>query len=214
MNGTTTRYGALGFAATGVAFLLYPAVRPWGDETTLAGAAGMASTQWVVAHLSAVAGFVVFTLSLLALRAVLRSRLSLAALVTTWAGVGLTLPYYGTEVFGVREAAAQALREHDATLLVRMTDAIRYQPAAITMFGVGLAALGAGAVLAAVAIARSGLWSRWCALPMAAGFALFIPQFFTSAPIRIAHGVLIAAGCLWLAAELAVRRPAVHGARV
>lgn len=207
MNTTISRYGALGFAATGVAFLLYPAVRPWGDETTLAGAAGMASSQWIVAHLSAVAGFIVVTLSLLALHTLVRGRVSLAALLTTGIGVGLTLPYYGAEVFGVHEAAAQALREHDATLLVHMTDAIRYQPAAMTMFALGLAALGAGAVLAAVAVARSGRWNRWSAIPMAAGFALFIPQFFTGAPLRIAHGALIAAGCAWLAIELLRARP-------
>lgn len=199
------RYASLGFAATGVAFLLYPAVRPWGDETTLAGAAGMASTQWIVAHLSAVVGFVALTLSLLALHTLLRTRASIAALLTTWTGVGLTLPYYGAEVFGVHEAAAQALREHDATLLVHMTDAIRYQPAAVAMFALGLAALGAGAILAAVAIA--GRWNRWTGVPMAAGFALFIPQFFTGAPFRVAHGVLIAVGCLWVAVALYRVRP-------
>lgn len=202
MNTTIARYGALGFAVTGVAFLLYPAVRPWGDETTLAGAEGMASPAWIVAHLSAVAGFIALTLSLLAVRALLRSRTSLAALLAVWTGVGLTLPYYGAEVFGVHEAAAQALREHDAALLVRMTDAIRFQPAAATMFALGLTAIGAGAILAAVAIGRSGLWARWSGVPMAAGFALFIPQFFTGAPTRIAHGALIAAGCLWVAVEL------------
>lgn len=196
------RYASLGFAATGAAFLLYPAVRPWGDETTLSGAAGMASTPWIVAHLSAVAGFIALPLSLLALRDLLRSRTSLAALLTTWIGAGLTLPYYGAEVFGVREAAAQARREHDAALLVHLTDAIRYQPAAATMFALGLAAIGAGAILAAVAITRSGRWNRWTGVPMAAGFALFIPQFFAGAPLRIAHGVLIALGCAWLAVAL------------
>jgi len=198
------RYASLGFAATGVAFLLYPAVRPWGDETTLAGAAGMASTQWIVAHLSAVAGFIALTLSLLALHTLLRTRASLAALLTTWVGVGLTLPYYGAEVFGVHEAAAQALREHDAALLVHMTDAIRYQPSAMTMFALGLAAIGAGAILSAIAIA--GRWNGWAGVPLAAGFALFIPQFFTGPELRIAHGALIAVGCLWVAAEL-LRNP-------
>jgi hypothetical protein len=203
---TITRFAALGFAATGAAFLIYPLVRPWRDETTLAGAAGMASPSWVVAHLSAVAGFITLTLSLLAVRALLRgtraSGASLTALLLTWIGVGLTLPYYGAEVFGVREAGAQALREHSATLLVRMTDAIRYQPAAVTMFALGLALLGAGAVAAAIAVARSGRWNRWSAAPMALGFALFIPQFFAGETVRIAHGALIAAGCAWLAVTL------------
>jgi hypothetical protein len=206
MNVRIARYGALGFAAAGLAFPLYPVTRPWGEETTLAGAAGMASPAWVFAHLSAVAGFIALVLALLALHNLIRTRTSLAALLTSWIGVGLTLPYYGAEVFGVHEAAAQALREHSATLLVQMTDAIRFQPAAVTMFALGLVGLGAGAILAAVAIGRSGYRPRWIGVPMAAGFALFIPQFFAGAPVRIAHGALIAVGCAWVAVKLLRRR--------
>jgi hypothetical protein len=36
----------------------------------------------------------------------------------------------------------------------------------------------------------------------AAGFALFLPQFYVPAAGRIAHGVLVAVGCGWLAAAL------------
>jgi hypothetical protein len=36
-------------------------------------------------------------------------------------------------------------------------------------------------------------------VPFALGFALFIPQFYTPAAVRIAHGVLVGAGCAWLA---------------
>ena len=31
---------------------------------------------------------------------------------------------------------------------------------------------------------------------------LFLPQFFTPAPVRIAHGVLMLAGLVWLAVEV------------
>lgn len=34
------------------------------------------------------------------------------------------------------------------------------------------------------------------------GFALYIPQFFTSPPIRMAHGLLVAVGCVWLAVSI------------
>jgi hypothetical protein len=37
---------------------------------------------------------------------------------------------------------------------------------------------------------------------VAVGFALFIPQFFAGADVRIAHGALIAIGCAYLAAAL------------
>ena len=43
-----TRAGAVALAVAGVLFLAYPAVRPWHDETTVAGATrSMGSTAWV-----------------------------------------------------------------------------------------------------------------------------------------------------------------------
>jgi hypothetical protein len=43
---------------------------------------------------------------------------------------------------------------------------------------------------------------RASGLLFAIGFGLFIPQFYLPAGARIAHGVLVAIGCLWLAAAL------------
>ncbi|PZS17460.1 MAG: hypothetical protein DLM60_13770 [Pseudonocardiales bacterium] len=60
-----TRLGALAFGAAGVLFLLYPAVRPWNDETTAAGALrSMGSSAWVAAHLFAMIGFILVPLGL------------------------------------------------------------------------------------------------------------------------------------------------------
>jgi hypothetical protein len=78
----------------------------------------------------------------------------------------------------------------------------RYHPVALTMFALGLLALAAGAILAAVAVGRSSLRPRWSGAVFALGFALFLPQFFTPAPVRIGHGVLMAIGCLLLAIAL------------
>jgi hypothetical protein len=36
----------------------------------------------------------------------------------------------------------------------------------------------------------------------ALGFVLFLPRFFTPAAVRIAHGVLVAAGSIWPALTL------------
>ena len=64
---------------------------------------------------------------------------------------------------------------------------------------------GAGAVYKGLAIAlgaavwSSGVLPRWSGVPIALGFALYIPQFFGNQPIRVAHGLVVAAGCLWLA---------------
>ncbi|MCW2882137.1 MAG: hypothetical protein JWQ95_6237 [Sphaerisporangium sp.] len=196
-----TRLGAAALAAAGVLFLLYPVVRPYSDESSMAGAVAMASSAWIAAHLFAVAGFILLTLGLLALHQVLDQRLSLRAVVVTWAGVGLTLPYYGAEVFGLNVIAHRAVQEQSTSLL-RLADEFRYGPAAVTMFAGGLLLLGVGVVLAAIAVWRSGTLARWSAVPLAAGFALFVPQFFGPPALRIAHGALIAIGGVWLGLEL------------
>lgn len=47
------RLTSLAFAAAGILFLVYPAIRPSGDD-----AAAMASTAWVAGHAAAMLGFV------------------------------------------------------------------------------------------------------------------------------------------------------------
>ena len=70
------------------------------------------------------------------------------------------------------------------------------------MFMAGLLVIGAGAIMVAVAVWRSGALARWAGITFALGFAFYIPQFFATQPIRVAHGVLVAVGCLWLASVL------------
>ncbi|MEU0478444.1 hypothetical protein ABZ260_04555 [Streptosporangium sp. NPDC006013] len=195
------RPSALSFAMAGALFLLYPVVRPYSDETTLRGAEAMASGAWIAAHLFAVGGFILLTLGLLGLRTVLRDRLASGAVVVTWTGVGLTLPYYGAEVFGLNAIAQRALQEQDPGLL-ELAEVIRLGAASGAMFVAGLLLLAAGSILAAVAVRRSGTLPRWSGVPLALGFALFLPQFFGTPALRIAHGALIAAGALWLAVSL------------
>jgi hypothetical protein len=194
-----TRLGALAFAFAGVLFFLYPAVRPWHDESTVNGAAtSMSSGAWVAAHLFAMIGFILVPLGLLALRDAIGGALSSAAVVTTWIGAGLTLPYYGAEDFALHVVAQEHVKGQQFDLL-GVVNGFRYHPVAVTMFVLGLLALAAGAILAAVAIARSSVLPRWSGATFAGGFALFLPQFFTPAALRIGHGVLMAVGCLWLA---------------
>jgi hypothetical protein len=62
------RLGAAALAASGVLFFLYPAVRPWHDESTVSGAvASMSSNAWVTAHLFAMLALILMPLGLLAL---------------------------------------------------------------------------------------------------------------------------------------------------
>jgi len=163
----------------GVLFLLYPAVRPWEDETTTAGAsAAMGSTAWIVAHLCAMIGFVLVSIGLLAVHR--------RAAIVFWIGAGLTLPYYGAEDFGLHAIAGQPN-------VLDLAESVRYNPFAMTMFGLGLLTMAAGAILLAVRLRTLP------AILFAAGFALFLPQFFAPPAVRVAHGVLIAAGCVALA---------------
>ncbi|WP_405086655.1 hypothetical protein [Microbispora sp. NBC_01389] len=195
------RLTGLSFLVAGILFLLYPLVRPYGDETALSGAATMASPAWVAAHLFGMLGFVLLALGTLGLYLVLDRPLALRAAVVTWIGAGLTLPYYGAEDFGLNVIGARAVRDNDVSLLA-LVDEFRFGPVAITMFAAGLVLLGTGAVLAAVAAGRSGTLPRWSGAPLAAGMALFIPQFFGSPAVRVAHGLLLAIGGAWLAVAL------------
>jgi hypothetical protein len=201
-----TRLGAAALAAAGVLFFLYPAVRPWEDESTLDGATkAMSSGAWVASHLFAMIGFILIPLGLLAVHgAVSRTgaeRVGFTALVTTWIGVGLTLPYYGAEDFGLNAIARKA-REGQVRDLLDLVDTVRFGPAQATLFAVGLLLLGVGAVLVAITVWRSGMLPRSSGILFGVGFALFLPQFFTPPAVRIAHGVLVAAGSIWLALAL------------
>ncbi len=66
----------------------------------------------------------------------------------------------------------------------------------------GLVLLAVGAIMVASVVWRSPAFSKWSAVPFALGFALYIPQFFGIQPLRVAHGAVVAAGYLWIAARM------------
>lgn len=204
VSSAARRLGALSLALSGILFVLYPALRPFSDQAgaqTMQGAEAFASPFWILAHTLAAVGFILLALGLVSLRIVLRQTawgsLASVAWIVTWIGVGLSLLYYGAESFALHAIGQQAVVQH-STRLLTLVDAIRFGPA-IYVFAVGLVLVGVGPILAAIAIWRSGTISRWNGLPFALGFALYIPQFFGSQPIRIAHGLLVTLGCLWVA---------------
>ena len=201
MAAPRVRLGALALAVAGVLFVLYPAIRPYSDETSLQGAAAFASSNWIIAHVLAMLGFVLVALGLLALYRALRDTpaegLALLALVLTWIGVGLTLPYYGAEAFGLQVLGQEALRQQNV-VLVGLGNDVRYGPG-IYLFGTGLLLVGIGAILTAAAVWRSDTLPRWSGVLFGLAFALYIPQFFGSPAVRVAHGLLVTAGCLSLA---------------
>lgn len=215
MNAVRRGTGALALAVAGVLFLVYPLVRPYSDESSMQGAAAIGSPWWVVAHLCAVVGFVLLPLGLLVLRDLVAStarRLAGTALVVTWVGVGLVLPYYGAEVFGLNALARRVERTGDVSLLGLASD-IRYAPAAMATFGLGLVALAVGAVLVGVTIWRANGSLRWTGIVFAVAFTLYLPQFFGPPVLRMAHGLLVAVGCVLVAVVMrrGVPRPAGTG---
>lgn len=205
---TRTLLAALSLAVAGACFFAYPAIRPYTDEASLAGAGAFASPAWLISHTLAMVGFILLVLGLLGLYGRLHETKAepraIAALVLTWVGVGLTLPYYGAETFALAAVGREAIEQNSVDLLLTLTDAIRFGEG-VWLFGAGLLALAAGAILFAAAIWRSGILARWSGIPLALGFALFLPQFFTPPAVRIAHGLLVMVGC-WLVAWSMIKR--------
>jgi hypothetical protein len=203
----TAGLAALALVLAGVAFFLYPLLRPFSDETTLAGARAFASGGWVLAHALAVGGFISLALGWLGLHELLRAtdgrRAAAIALVLGWIGIGLTLPYYGAEVFGLHAVGQGAVSRGDATLL-SITDSIRWEQGLWFILS-GLLLAGVAGVFFAVAQWRARTVGRWGGVVLAVALALYIPQFAAPQPLRIAHGALVLLGC-WMLARSVLRR--------
>ena len=61
------RLCAFALAISGIFFLLYPALRPFSDETSLEGAKAFASNRWLAAHMLAMVAFTLLPVGLLGL---------------------------------------------------------------------------------------------------------------------------------------------------
>jgi hypothetical protein len=209
-----TRLTALSLAIAGVCFFLYPTIRPFSDESTLRGAEAFAASSWLLAHSLAMIGFILLTLGLLGLYSHLRETaagsLVVEALVVTWVGVGFTLPYYGAETFALHAVGQEAVKQNNVDLFVILTNSIRFGEG-IWFFGFGLLAIAIGTILFAIAIWRSGILTRWSGIPLALGFTLFIPQFYTPQPVRIGHGLLVMLGCWLMAWSVLTYRKGLRG---
>lgn len=217
---TRTRLGAFAFALAGVLFVLYEAAAPRADQTTLEGAESWTGTGWALAHLAAIAALILIPLGYGALReavethgitepgtendranGVRNERTAFRATVIGAIGAGLTISYYGAETYGLKAIGERAVADGDATL-TEVGDAFRFDPTAMTVFAIGLAFIAVAAVLAAIAVWRSGILPRWSAVPFAALMVTYLPQFFLPHAGRIAWGALVTAATLWIAVGL------------
>src|SRR5690606_29185103 len=100
-------------AIAGLLFVIYPALRPFSDESSLEGAAAFASSEWLLSHTLAIFGFTLLPLGLLGLLIVFNDskakHLMFQSLVLALVGTGLTLPFYGAEVYGLYAIGQEAL---------------------------------------------------------------------------------------------------------
>src|SRR5690348_11579200 len=82
------RLGAVSLVVAGILFVVYPAIRPFSDETSLSGATAFASPEWLLAHIMGMLGFTFIGLGMLGLYFALREtraeRLTFSALVVGW----------------------------------------------------------------------------------------------------------------------------------
>jgi hypothetical protein len=197
--------GAIAFALAGVLFTVYEAAAPRRDQTTLAGAESWTTAGWALAHIAAIVGLILIPLGYGAIRGFLEGtrneKTAFMAATIGYIGSALTISYYGAEVYGLKAIGQRAVEDGDASL-TEVGNAFRYDPTAISVFLIGLVLIAVAAVLAAVAVWRSGVLNRWSAVPLAALLVTMLPQYFLPHAGRIAWGALVLVAALWLAAEL------------
>ena len=147
------------FTLSGLLFVLYPAIRPFSSEVGLDGAQAFASSGWILAHSLGILGFILLGLGTFGLYLRLEgtplAKRMLTALVTVWLGVGLTIPYYGAEVFGLHAVGQRVVSQNNPALLEPLTHDIRWE-AGIYFILLGLLLLAVGAILTARVVWRSG----------------------------------------------------------
>ena len=201
-TGPSTRFFAIAFALAGIGLVLYPALRPFSDEVSMDGARAFVSGSWVVAHGLAIVAFVLLAVGLYGLSVHLADTAMAGrarwAVVVSWVGVGLTLPYYGAEVFGLHAVGQTAVDRADPALLKTMTDSIRWD-VGIWFIIIGLLVLAVGVWIAASAVWRlHRRGRRWTVVPLGARSRLHSavrrPQ-----RVREADGASMAVGC-WVVA--------------
>ncbi|MFC4787076.1 hypothetical protein ACT8ZV_21550 [Nocardioides sp. MAHUQ-72] len=195
-----------GLAIAGVSLAAYPALRPYGPEAGLAGAADFGATAWLVAHALGMLGFVTlaFTLRTAAVRSPWRwsGRPVRETETRAWLAVALLLPYYGAEAYGLNELGRYASDHHDAGVL-DVADAFRYAPFEITTFSLGLFALLLVGGRLAHGMWRTGRLGRTGGLLAGFGLVTYLPQFFGTPELRMAHGLVLGLGLVLMAVATA-----------
>lgn len=210
-HGSVARFTSTCLTVAALLFAAFPLLRPWGDKGgTSAGLIdAMASPLWVIAHCAGAFGFIALTLAAVGLRDLHRGApghrgATIGALLLT-VGSGGTLLYYGAETFALH-ALASSPTDQTETLIA----SVREGTTQLILFGMGLLLIAAGAVLLAFAVRRGGVLPQWSAVPLAITAALYLPQFFATPGLRVAHGIVLAASAVWMAVAILRSRREAH----
>lgn len=190
----------------GVLMVGYLVLRPYGDAGSEAEVAGaFASTAWVVSHVLGLLAIAAIGLLTLRLAEVCDGAPARLARRSGLLGVVLVLPYYGAETFGLHALGHWAAVD---PAVLALTEEIRQQPVAITMFGIGLVLLAVAGIAIGITWSRagSGLLSGG-AWPLAVAIAALAPQFYLPPAGRVAFGLVFGlAAAIFAAAILSARR--------
>ncbi|WP_117170311.1 hypothetical protein [Paraliobacillus sediminis] len=201
---TRIRFSILSFVISGIAFAIYPIIRPFSDELTMRGAVAFASTEWMIAHILAMIAFTFLPIGFLGIQKSLEKTTTnspaYSAVILSIIGIGFTLPYYGGETFGLHAIGYEALKQQNESL-VGLETIVRSGPGLI-MFIIGLVLLAISSIIVAITLWKSAKILKWSGVPLAIGMTLYLPQFMVEQPFRVLHGILIAVGCLLIAWEL------------
>jgi hypothetical protein len=123
-------------------------------------------------------------------------RRSYRTLVLSIIAVGLSLPFFGIELFALHDIS-QTATAGTAAGLVDLQQSIR-MGLGLYVFLLGLILVAVTGIMWIAVVWSSGILPKWSGFPLGMGLALIIPQFFTPPPVRIAHGLLLGAGCIWI----------------
>jgi hypothetical protein len=193
---------AAGLVVSGLAFAAYPALRPYGPEAGLAGAADFGDPAWLVAHVLGMVGFVALAFALRAAAATTpwpwTGQPVRKAETRMWIAVTLLLPYYGAEAYGLHELGRYAADHGDPGVL-DVADAFRYAPFEMTTFALGLFVLVLVGGRIAHGLWRSGRLGRSAGILTGLGLATYLPQFFGTPEVRIVHGAVLGLGLVLMA---------------
>jgi len=202
MSITTRTTTAAGLVVSGLAFAAYPALRPYGPETGMAGAADFGDTAWLVAHVLGMVGFVALAFTLRAASTNTpwpwAGQPVRKAETRMWLAVALLLPYYGAEAYGLHELGRYAADHGDPGVL-DVADAFRYAPFEMTTFALGLFVLILVGGRIAHGLWHSGRLGRTAGILAGLGLATYLPQFFGTPEVRIVHGVVLGLGLVLMA---------------